>query len=56
MKSKKYRIGIQAKKVYQTLPSGKTILRLQPVVNKGILHGCKRKTVTVDEKSKESKD
>lgn len=45
MKSKKYRIGVQAKKVYQTLPNGKTILRLQPVVGHKPLEKCKRKTV-----------
>ena len=38
-KSKKYRTGTQTNKVYQTLPSGKRILRLEETSDRAILRG-----------------
>jgi len=63
MKSKKYRIGVRTRKVYQKLPSGKTILRLEPLdigANKKGLKNCKwrsKEQIKLDnEKAEKIKD
>ncbi len=38
-KSRKYRTGTQSEKVYQTLPNGKVILRLQETQDRKVLRG-----------------